>query len=89
LLKKINSLEKSKFCQNFVYSFMRFIVSIKGEDERSFKEQLKLLDRILGGAISFYKIDRDLTRYVTLLENKSDLGECAKCIENYFENCQQ
>jgi len=92
LLEKISSLPENKPFYNYTnnaYSFIKFIISIKIEDKKLFKEQFKFLDRSLGGLLSLYKIEHDLAKYITLLENRSDLVECIECIGNYFKNCQQ
>ena len=74
---------------NNAYNFIKFIISIKIEDKKLFKEQLKFLDRSFGGLLTYYNIKYNLAHYITLLENKFDLLECMKCIGNYFKNCQQ
>jgi len=92
LIKTINSLSENTLFYNYInnaYSFIKFIISIKIEDKKLFKEQLKSLDRSFGGLFSQYSFDHDLAKYTTLLENKSDLVECMECIGNYFKNCQQ
>jgi hypothetical protein len=92
LLEKISSALHNKPSYNYTnnaYSFIKFIISIKIEDKKLFKEQLKFLDRSFGGVLSLYKIEHDLAKYITLLENRSDLVECIECIGNYFKNCQQ
>lgn len=92
LLEKISSALHNKPFYNYTnnaYSFIKFIISIKIEDKKLFKEQLKFLDRSFGGVLSLYKIEHDLAKYITLLENRSDLVECIECIGNYFKNCQQ
>jgi len=92
LIKTINSLLENTLFYNYInnaYSFIKFIISIKIEDKKLFKEQLKSLDRSFGGLLSQYSIEQNLVKYTTLLENKSDLVECVECIGNYFKNCQQ
>lgn len=92
LLDIINSSSDNKPYHNYTnnaYSFIKFIISIKIEDKKLFKEQLKSLDRSFGGLLSQYSFDHDLAKYIILLENKSDLVECMDCIGNYFKNCQQ
>ena len=92
LFDKLNySLENEPFYPyvNNAYNFIKFIISIKIEDEKLFKEQLKSLDRSLRGLLSLYSIDQNLTKYMTLLENKFDLLECIECIADDFKNCQQ
>jgi len=92
LLEKISSALDNKPSHNYTnnaYSFIQFTISIKIEDKKLFKEQLKFLDRSFGGVLSLYKIKHDLAKYITLLENRSDLVECIECIGNYFKNCQQ
>lgn len=92
LLDKISSASHNKPSHHYTnnaYSFIKFIVSIKIEDKKLFKEQLKFLDRSFGGVLSLYKIEHDLAKYITFLENRSDLVECIECIGNYFKNCQQ
>jgi len=92
LFDKLNySLENEPFYPyvNNTYNVIKFIISIKIEDKKLFKEQLKSLDRSLGGLLSLYNIDHNLTKYMTLLENKFDLLECIECIADDFKNCQQ
>ncbi|MCW8895477.1 hypothetical protein [Sulfurimonas sp.] len=92
LLKNISSSPDNMPFNNYTnnaYSFIKFIVSIKTEDKKLFKVQLKFLDRSFGGVLSLYKIEHDLAKYITLLENRSDLVECIECIGNYFKSCQQ
>jgi len=92
LLKKITSLAENESFHNYTnnaYSFIKFIISIKTEDKKFFKEQLKFLDRNFGGVLSLYKIEHNLAQYIALLHNRTDLVECIECIGNYFKNCQQ
>lgn len=92
LLDKISSLPDNKPFYNYInnaYNFIKFIISIKIEDKKLFKKQLKSLDRSFGGLLSYYNIENNLAKYTNLLENKSNLVECMECIGNYFKNCQQ
>lgn len=92
LLEKISSLAENEPFHNYTnnaYSYIKFIISIKIEDKKLFKEQLKSLDRSFGGLFSQYSLEQNLVKYTPLLENKSDLVECMECIGNYFKNCQQ
>lgn len=91
LLEKISSLPENKLFYNYTnnaYSFIKFIISIKIEDKKFFKEQLKFLDRNFGGVLSLCKIEHNLDKYIALLQNRTDLVGCIECIGNYFKNCQ-
>jgi nucleoside diphosphate kinase len=92
LLEKISFLQDNKPCFNYtnnMYCFIKFIISIKTEDKKLFNEQLKFLDRNFGGLLYQYSFNQSLSKYISVLENKSDLVECIECIGNYFKNCQQ
>lgn len=70
---------------NNSYNFVRFIISIKTEDIILFNNKFKYLDRSFGTLLSNSGVDTDLTYFIHILKNKSDLVECVKLIGKHFK----
>ncbi len=68
-----------------VFDVIKFIISIKIEDKKTFNKYYRCIDRNSGMLLSHFRMKKDLPFYINMLKDEKDIVKCINLLIEYLK----